>query len=112
MYSIDSKLYDFIMDNLEAKNYCQTPKNYNADNNLSNNVPKNLYRLARYFPRAYKMSYIVFKDMYEHFISNNYKLKDSIKILDIGSGTGGQLFGLLQLIDDLSLCKNIIVNYR
>lgn len=54
--------------------------------------------LGTYFPRSYVESYTIFF----RYLASSSKLMDTtdISILDFGSGTGGELFGLFQALKE------------
>lgn len=52
--------------------------------------------LGTYFPGSFSESYAIFSNLFRHeSIRNSFEMKKDIYILDIGSGTGGNLLGLL-----------------
>lgn len=54
--------------------------------------------LGTYFPRSFVESYTIFSRYFS--ASNKFAKVKEIKILDIGSGTGGELFGLFQALEE------------
>ena len=80
----------FIFDKLEAQ-YC--PRNSDMTN-IDDDKAKTLNYLGTYFPRSYAESYCIFS---EYFTSNNsdFADKEELSIFDFGSGTGGEIIGLL-----------------
>jgi len=97
---------ELIFNKLGAKHEPNYEK-FNKNLNLNSDEVK-IY-LGTYFPRSYAESYAIFSDLLNNnIIKNTYKKKSEINILDIGSGTGGNLFGLLfALKDNLSQILNI-----
>lgn len=78
--------------------------------NLYLNQNENLIYLGTYFPRSYTESYLIFKNFFDNSVVNTtYLEKQEINILDIGSGTGGNLLGLLMSIIE-SLSDKININ--
>lgn len=78
--------------------------------NLYLNQDENLIYLGTYFPRSYTESYLIFKNLFDNSVVNTtYLEKQEINILDIGSGTGGNLLGLLMSIIE-SLSDKININ--
>ncbi|MGE0077650.1 MAG: hypothetical protein AB7S48_07310 [Bacteroidales bacterium] len=64
--------------------------------------------LGTYFPRSYGESFCVFDNIFENECYSSLATKEEINILDIGSGTGGNLMGLLVAINKYSLAiKNV-----
>ena len=84
-----------IYDGLNA-NYCPS---YADMTNIDDDKEKALNYLGTYFPRSYAESYCIFN---EYFNSHPNELsdKEDIAIFDFGSGTGGEIFGLLTVLDE------------
>ncbi len=71
----------------------------NVEENLSNDNKQNRRYLGTYFPRSYAESYNLFNNVFSNEdVLNTLIQKDQINILDIGSGTGGELIGLLHAL--------------
>lgn len=81
--------------------------------------------LGTYFPRSFVETYKIFEDLYSNnLLRDIFNKKKTITILDIGSGTGGAIIGLLWFIkenrffdkgavDILSIDKNeAALNYQ
>lgn len=97
---------ELIFSKLNAKyepDYTKFNKNLHLDQN------DNLIYLGTYFPRSYAESYLIFKNLFNNdVVKKTYLNKQEINILDIGSGTGGNLLGLLMsIIENLSAKINI-----
>ncbi len=91
---------ELIFNKLNAK---YEPDYTKFNKNLHLNQNENLIYLGTYFPRSYAESYLIFKNLFNNYIINKtYLDKQKINILDIGSGTGGNLSGLL-----MSIIKNL-----
>jgi len=57
--------------------------------------------LGTYFPRSYAESFSIFSNIFsKQFIKDRFIKKGEISIMDLGSGTGGNLIGLLETIDN------------
>lgn len=96
MINVNEDLYEYIHDKMGAK-YHQN--HYDVMVNIDNDDEKNLKYLGTYFPRSFKEAYVIYSNIFSNnSIYNEFLLKDRINILDIGSGTGGNLLGLLQVI--------------
>jgi len=97
---------ELIFNKLNAKH---EPDYTKFNKNLYLNQDDNLIYLGTYFPRSYAESYLIFKNLFNNDIINRtYLDKQEINILDIGSGTGGNLSGLLMsIIEHLSNQINI-----
>lgn len=79
--------------------------------NLRNTHGQNQEYLERYFPRSVCESYSVFKELFSNLAIHRYfaSLRD-IRILSYGTGTGGDLLGvLLALTDSNMLNKTILI---
>ena len=96
MIGINKRFYDYLYNELGA--YYQIAPSA-VEDNLNNNTEENLKYLGTYFPRSFTEAYYIYKDLFENKeILERYKKKRIIRILDIGSGIGGSLFGLIQVI--------------
>ena len=97
---------ELIFNKLNAKH---EPDYAKFNKNLHLNQDENLIYLGTYFPRSYAESYLIFENLFNNSIINKtYLDKQEINILDIGSGTGGNLLGLLMsIIENLSNKINI-----
>ncbi len=89
-------LDDLIFKELKA----QYRPQYSDMTNIDDDKEKTLNYLGTYFPRSYAESYCIFSD---YFKSNNskYANKEELSIFDFGSGTGGEIIGLLTVLDGL-----------
>ena len=97
MLNINRPLYDYIIKNLGA--YWQ-PHQEQVELNLNNSCEDNQWYLGTYFPRSFKESYTIFNDIYKALQEYGFCNYSTLNILDIGTGTGGQIFGLLQSIEE------------
>lgn len=96
MKEINEEMLEYLYDELDAK-YLKIPND--VELNLDNDENKNLIYLGTYFPRSFTESYNIYKNLFDNEkIYNRFNKKKIIRILDIGSGTGGSLFGLLQVL--------------
>jgi hypothetical protein len=88
-------LDDFIFDELGGKYQTRL----NVDINLNNSGHMNQIYLGTYFPRSYSESKHVFNIYFSlPNIKSLYTEKNEINIVDIGTGTGGNVVGLLESI--------------
>ena len=95
-----SELSDFIYGKLEAK-YISDPEK--AKNSLYADKKQNLINLGTYFPRSFIEINKIFTDLTQNsHIYESLKRKKEIYILDIGSGTGGSLLGLLWFLKEFN----------
>ncbi|MDR1532909.1 MAG: hypothetical protein LBS62_12170 [Clostridiales bacterium] len=97
MFHINRELYNYIFNELGAR-YEQMTRT--VEFNLYNDREKNLKYLGTYFPRSFVESYKIFNNVFECFKTYHFDFDETINILDIGSGTGGPLFGLLQVLSE------------
>lgn len=96
MLNINKTFFDYLYDELGAE-YRINPGS--VELNLNNDLEKNLEYLGTYFPRSFVESYYIYDNLFGNSnIFNIYDKKETIRILDIGSGTGGSLFGLVQVL--------------
>ena len=90
-------LDDFIFSKLNA---IYAPDFQRFDYNLDLTGEEILKYLGTYFPRSYAESFCIFDNIFQniayHQIISN---KTSLNILSIGSGTGGDIIGLLTTIE-------------
>lgn len=90
-------LDDFIFDHLKAE---YAPDFRRFDYNLELTKEDNLKYLGTYFPRSYTESFCIFDNIFQNAIFQNALLKkQSLSILSVGCGTGGDLIGLLTVIE-------------
>ena len=88
-------LDDLIFKELKAQ-YCPQ---YSDMTNIDDNKGKTLNYLGTYFPRSYAESYCIFS---KYFRTNNstFANKEELSIFDFGCGTGGEIIGLLTVLDE------------
>ena len=87
----------FIFDTLKAE---YAPDFEKFDFNLELSDKDILTYLGTYFPRSYAESNCIFNDLLnKEYFRNEIAKKESINVLDIGCGTGGNLLGLLTALD-------------
>ena len=73
---------------------------YSDMTNIDDDKEKTLNYLGTYFPRSYAESYCIFSEYFETHKSA-YTCKDELSIFDFGSGTGGEIIGLLTALSEL-----------
>lgn len=97
MYKLNPELYNYIFEELNAVNQPDPKK---AKYNLDNDEEESKRYLGTYFPRSYRESCEIFVNIFDCLSKYGYfNFKDNkINILDLGSGSGGQLFGLLHIL--------------
>jgi len=90
-------LDSFIFKNLNAK---YAPDFEKFDYNLEHSEEELLIYLGTYFPRSYAESFCIFEDLLGNKILKSKLMENKeLNILDIGCGTGGNLMGLITLIN-------------
>lgn len=71
-------------------------KGLNVDDNLINDENKTKIYLGTYFPRSYAEIHHILNDLFSNpAVINHYSDLNEVRILDIGSGTGGDLLGMI-----------------
>lgn len=88
-------LDDYIFNELGA-NYC--PR-YSDMVNIDDNKEKTLNYLGTYFPRSYAEACVLFTAFFDEE-KRRYANKNKLTIFDFGCGTGGEIIGLLMVIDE------------
>lgn len=107
MLNINKELYNYLINDLGA--YFEQHQD-EVRSNVDNTEKENKWYLGTYFPKTYKESYEIFRDIL--VVMNKYGFfddKEEINILDIGSGTGGEIFGMLQSFEE-NISKSLIIN--
>lgn len=93
-------LDDYIFDDLKAE-YCPDFKRFEYNLDLTEN--ENLKYLGTYFPRSYAESFCIFDNIFQNKqYRKNISQQESLNILSIGCGTGGDLIGLITVIQKYS----------
>ncbi len=100
-------LQTIIYDDLHAV-YAPDHKRY--ENNLDLTERELLVYLGTYFPRSYGESFSIWDSVLSRCDYNHLFAKDSISILGLGVGTGGDIIGLLDIIHKYGLCSSISVH--
>ncbi|WP_010168292.1 hypothetical protein [Candidatus Epulonipiscium viviparus] len=97
MISINPRLENYIFTTLGAiydTNYDETKAN------LENDAYQNRKYLGTYFPRTFVEAYRIYYNLFaQQIVWQTFDQKDEIKIIAIGSGTGGDIFGLLNVLN-------------
>lgn len=108
MLNINSYLERFIFDELKAQ---YDPDPIAVSYNLENNKEQTQRYLGTYFPRSFVESYNIFYNLFnKEYIYQNIMRKKAINILNIGSGSGGDLFGLIEAMKDFFPLETIMTN--
>lgn len=88
---------DYIYNHLGAEYF---PDFKRFENNLELSKEENLKYLGTYFPRSYAESFSIFENIFLNKAYHNaITSKETLNILSIGSGTGGDLIGLITVIE-------------
>jgi hypothetical protein len=96
-------LDDFIFDHLNAE-YAPDFKTFGY--NLDSTKEDNLKYLGTYFPRSYAESFCIFDNIFQNMnYQNTLSENKSLNILSVGCGTGGDLIGLLTIVE--KYCHNV-----
>ena len=95
-----SELSDFIYGELGAK---YDPDYDRAKKSLDSDEVQNMIYLGTYFPRSFLEINKIFTDLIQNsHICKLLKRKKEYYILDIGSGTGGSLLGMLWFLKEFN----------
>lgn len=84
----------------------------NVDLNLANDEMQNKIYLGTYFPRSFSESYQLFKVLFSiKSMQQAINQKTVLNILDIGTGTGGNVVGMMQAMIESGLQSKTINIY-
>lgn len=90
-------LDNYIFGNLNAE---YAPDFQRFEYNLYLSHEDNLKYLGTYFPRSYAETFCIFDNIFTNdVIKSKYALKTETSILSVGCGTGGDIMGLLTIIN-------------
>jgi len=88
-------LDDYIFNKLGAK-YCQS----NTDMTVIDWDKRDVLNyLGTYFPRSYTEAYCIFNEYFKNHTSE-FSSKEELSIFDFGCGTGGEIIGLLTVLNE------------
>lgn len=94
------QLPQFLDDWLDQLNAQYSPKGASAKINFNADAKDNLIYIGTYFPRTVIESWNIFSELLAiPAINLAFRQKSVIRILDIGSGTGGAIIGLLLALE-------------
>jgi hypothetical protein len=95
--NLPSWLDNFTFNQLNAE-YAPDFKRFDYNLDLTEEETKKY--LGTYFPRSYAESFCIFDNIFQNVkFQKNVSQKDNFNILSIGCGTGGDLIGLLVVIE-------------
>lgn len=90
-------LDNYIFGSLNAE-YAPDFQRFEYNLNLSHE--DNLKYLGTYFPRSYAETFCIFDNIFTNdVIKSKYAMKTEVSILSVGCGTGGDIMGLLTIIN-------------
>ncbi|MCQ2191257.1 MAG: class I SAM-dependent methyltransferase [Paludibacteraceae bacterium] len=72
---------------------------YSDMTNIHDDREKTLNYLGTYFPRSYAESYYIFTSYFQKY-RLEWEKRESLSIFDFGSGTGGEIIGLLTVLNE------------
>ena len=91
-------LHKYIFENLGAE---EKPAPKEFCRNLHSDDAKNKIYLGTYFPRSFAESYCIHENLFRYEpYAEIVRDKESLSILSVGCGTGGDILGLLCAIDE------------
>lgn len=94
---LSSWLDSFIFNNLHAE---YAPDFQRFEYNLDLQHEDNLKYLGTYFPRSYAETFCIFENLFCNVsIKSQYSTLTEVSILSVGCGTGGDIIGLLTVIN-------------
>lgn len=94
---LPSWLDNYIFNNLHAE---YAPDFQKFEYNLKLQHEDNQKYLGTYFPRSYAETFCIFENIFcNEFIKTKYSTQTEVNILSIGSGTGGDIIGLLTVLN-------------
>lgn len=94
---LPSWLDNFIFNTLQAE-YAPDFQRFEYNLNLSHE--ENLKYLGTYFPRSYAETFCIFDNIFSNdVIKSKYVRLTEVSILSVGCGTGGDIMGLLTIIN-------------
>ncbi len=94
---LSSWLDNFIFNNLHAE---YAPDFQRFEYNLNLQHEDNLKYLGTYFPRSYAESFCIFENLFRNeVIKLQYSKLTEVNILSVGCGTGGDIVGLLTVVN-------------
>lgn len=94
-----------IFERLSAE-YAPDFQKFERNSDLTNDGLKAY--LGTYFPRSYSESFAIFDNVFQNKVYLNLATKEEINILDIGSGSGGNILGLLAAINKYSVATRLV----
>lgn len=102
-----SQLPDFLDDQLERMNAAHSRQRRDISRTFSDaDEQQNYMYLGTYFPRTVIESWNIFTELLSiPVIQAAFRQKDIIRLLDIGSGTGGAVVGALLALDEWGQCE-------
>lgn len=107
MININPKLEKYIFEVLGG---VYSPSYLEAVDNLGNDEERNLRYLGTYFPRTFVEAYCIYDNIFSNrAVYEKFASLARINILIIGSGTGGDLVGLLSVLNTKFSNKQIYI---
>lgn len=102
-----NQLPDFLDDQLERMNAAHSPQYQSISRTFSDaDEQQNCMYLGTYFPRTVIESWNIFTELLSiPVIQGAFRQKNIIRLLDIGSGTGGAVVGALLALDEWGQCE-------
>ncbi len=83
-----------------------------ADVNLYNDKNANKRYIGTYFPRSLVECFTIFNELYANqIIKQTIDSKEQLRILDVGTGTGGNIVGLMYFLKKIKFPSQNVVFY-
>jgi len=103
------QLPDFLLDKLDQMGAEYNQQRQNARFNFDADSSQNRIYLGTYFPRTVIESWNIFTELFSvPIIQSALRQKDVIRLLDIGSGTGAAVVGILLALRDWGECEAVV----
>mgnify|MGYP003585789980 CR=1 FL=1 len=101
-----TRIPEFLSDQLDQMNAEYNPQRQGAKHNYAADDAQNRIYLGTYFPRTVVESWNIFTELLSiPVIQAAFRQKDVIRLLDIGSGTGAAVVGMLLALNEWSQCE-------
>lgn len=98
-YSGTMELPKWLDDCIFGEQKAEYSPSYSDMTNIDDDKAKTLNYLGTYFPRSYAEAYCIFSEYFQHH-ADEFATQTALSVFDFGCGTGGEIIGLLAVIDE------------